>query len=29
MRALDDTWDHFQDNRVEWLLRAGAISLPR
>jgi hypothetical protein len=20
MRALDNTWDHFQDNRVEWLL---------
>jgi hypothetical protein len=20
MRAMDNTWDHFQDNRVEWLL---------
>jgi hypothetical protein len=20
MRAMDDTWDHYQDNRVQWLL---------
>jgi hypothetical protein len=20
MRAMDNTWDHFQDNRVQWLL---------
>jgi hypothetical protein len=23
MRALDNTWNHFQDNRVEWLLDDG------
>ena len=23
MRAMDNTWDHFQDNRVEWLLGPG------
>src|SRR4051794_40399248 len=23
MRAMDNTWDHFQDNRVQWLLGAG------
>jgi hypothetical protein len=20
MRTMDNTWDHFQDNRVQWLL---------
>ena len=24
MRAEDDTWGHYQDNRVQWLLGAGA-----
>jgi hypothetical protein len=24
MRAMDDTWDHFQDNRVQWLLGASS-----
>jgi hypothetical protein len=24
MRALNNTWDHFQDNRVQWLLGAGS-----
>jgi hypothetical protein len=24
MRAMDDTWDHFQDNRVQWLLGPGS-----
>jgi hypothetical protein len=24
MRAMNDTWDHFQDNRVQWLLGAGS-----
>ena len=24
MRAMNNTWDHFQDNRVQWLLGAGA-----
>jgi hypothetical protein len=23
MRAVDNTWDHFQDNRVQWLLGPG------
>jgi hypothetical protein len=23
MRAMDNTWDHFQDNRVQWLLGPG------
>jgi len=23
MRAMNNTWDHFQDNRVEWLLGSG------
>jgi hypothetical protein len=23
MRAMNNTWDHFQDNRVQWLLGAG------
>jgi hypothetical protein len=23
MRAMDNTWDHFQDNRVQWLLGTG------
>jgi hypothetical protein len=23
MRAMDDTWGHYQDNRVQWLLGAG------
>jgi hypothetical protein len=24
MRAMNNTWDHFQDNRVQWLLGAGS-----
>jgi hypothetical protein len=24
MRAMDNTWDHFQDNRVQWLLGPGS-----
>jgi hypothetical protein len=24
MRAMDNTWDHFQDNRVQWLLGSGS-----
>ena len=24
MRAMNDTWDHYQDNRVQWLLGAGS-----
>jgi len=24
MRAMDNTWDHFQDNRVQWLLGDGS-----
>jgi hypothetical protein len=24
MRAMDDTWGHYRDNRVQWLLGAGA-----
>jgi hypothetical protein len=24
MRAVNNTWDHFQDNRVQWLLGAGS-----
>ncbi|HWC46841.1 MAG TPA: hypothetical protein VG868_12080 [Casimicrobiaceae bacterium] len=24
MRAMDNTWDHYQDNRVQWLLGAGS-----
>ena len=24
MRAMDDTWGHYQDNRVQWLLGAGS-----
>jgi hypothetical protein len=24
MRAMDDTWDHYQDNRVQWLLGDGS-----
>src|SRR5665213_1505264 len=23
MRAMNNTWDHFQDNRVQWLLGPG------
>ena len=26
MRAMNDTWDHFQDNRVQWLLGTGSRS---
>jgi hypothetical protein len=24
MRAMDDTWGHYRDNRVQWLLGAGS-----
>jgi hypothetical protein len=26
MRAMDDTWGHFRDNRVQWLLGAGSAT---
>ncbi len=26
MRAMNNTWDHFQDNRVQWLLGSGSRS---
>src|SRR5262249_3738213 len=26
MRAMDNTWDHYQDNRVQWLLGPGSRS---
>ena len=24
MRAMNNTWDHYQDNRVQWLLGSGS-----
>ncbi len=29
MRAVDDTWGHFRDNRVQWLLDGGAAKRHR